>query len=230
MNLYHLYSALPPDPSKFPDLTGHTLKTLETLRDPGNFKWYIIPILIIVLYIYINEWTKNNKAAVFGGLAFWGVDLFNEIWNGIFLYLTKRAPVWGAPGNDSGLIIFAGLNIEISIMFAVLGICAVKMLPQDKTKKIFLLNNRIFLAFLGSAAAVIVEIILNLAGALTWEWSYWSIKFPWLIFLIGYLPFFAAAYFVHDLDSTKKQVSAVSLILGFDFILIIIFGFRLNWL
>jgi hypothetical protein len=230
MKFPNLYSIIPPNSDLYPDITPHTLKTLELIRDPDTFKWYLIPMIIIVLYIFINEWSKENKSVVLGAAAFWGADLFNEIWNGIFFHLTKTAPVWGVPGNDSGFIIFAGLNIEISIMFAVLGICAVKMLPKEKTKKIFRVNNRVFLAVFGAAAAVGVEIILNLAGALTWEWPYWNAKFPYLIFLIGYLPFFTAAYFVHDLKSTGKQILTVSSILSFNLILIIIFGFYLNWL
>jgi hypothetical protein len=77
--------------------------------------------------------------------------------------------------------------------------------------------------------AVIVECFLNYAGILTWEYSWWSIKCPWLIYLIGYLPFFSMAYFVHDLPTRKKQVIAVSSILGFDALLLIIFG-SIGWM
>lgn len=223
-------SAISPDLSLYPNLTDNTVKTLLNLRNPELFSWDLISLLLIVLYIYVNEWSKGNKAVILGGAAFWGMDLFNEIWNGLFLHFTKTAPVWGAPGNDSGFIIFAGLNIEISIMFAVLGICSVKLLPKDKDIKYFGINNRIFLACFGSLTAVIIEVILNKLGALTWEWKYWNPGFPYLIFLFGYLPFFAAAYFVHDLDSIKKQVYAVSGIFTIDIIAIIIFGGFLNWL
>jgi len=213
-----------------PELTENTIQALNNLRNPEMFKWHSIPIFLIVLYIYINEWSKNNKSVVIAGLAFWTMDLFNEIWNSIALHFTKTAPVWGTPGNDSAFILLPGLNIEISLMFAVFGICAVKLLPKDKKKKILGINNRIFMAFFGSASAVIIEILLNLSGALTWELKYWNIKFPYLIFLAGYLPFFLVAYFVYDMDNIKKQILTLGVLLGFDCILIFIFGFILKWL
>ena len=52
---------------------------LAQLRDPSNFSWYIIPFVIFVFYVYSVEVEKKNWNVLFAGLAFWGMDVFNEI-------------------------------------------------------------------------------------------------------------------------------------------------------
>ena len=94
---------------------------LAQLRSAENFEWYIIPVLIFVIYVYSVEIEKRNWNVLFAGLAFWGMDLFNEIWNGLVFHFTQFAPVWGTP-TRSVYEIFIGLNIEISLMFLVAGI------------------------------------------------------------------------------------------------------------
>lgn len=53
---------------------------------------------------------------------------------------------------------------------------------------------------------------------------------PVLIFLIGYLPFFLVAYWVYDMDSTRKQAMTAGAILSFDAALLVIFGGILGWI
>lgn len=53
---------------------------------------------------------------------------------------------------------------------------------------------------------------------------------PFLIFLIGYLPFFLVAYWVYDMDSTEKQAAVAFGILGFDMTLLAIFSGFLGWI
>ena len=148
-------------------------QALAILRDPGQFKWYVIPLLSFVFYVYVVEVEKKNWSLVLAGLAFWGMDWFNEIWNSLVFHFTGYAPVWGAPGNTAFLILI-GLNIEIMFMFAVSGIIWTKMLLPDKTTKIFGIPNRVFIAVAGAVFCVIVEMFLNGAGALTWDYAWWS--------------------------------------------------------
>ncbi len=211
-------------------ISENSLLGLSILRDPAQFKWQIITLFLLVLYVYSNELSKKNYSVVLGGLAFWGWDWFNETWNALWFFFTQKAPVWGAPANDTGCLIMIGLNIEITLMFAVLGICAAKLLLPDKNAKILGINNRWALAVGGSIMAVIIEMALNWCGALTWEWTYWKTGFPFILFLIGYLPFFVACYVVHDLPTLKKQIIAVSCILGFDFVTYMIFAVGLGWI
>ncbi len=204
-------------------------QALLILRDPSQFQWYIIPLLLIVIYIYNVEIGKKNWSIVFGGLALWGMDWFNEIWNALVFHFTQYAPVWGAPGETAYLILI-GLNVEITLMFAVMGVAAAHTLPQDKNLKILGLPNRLVYAAGYSIAAVIIEMLLNAAGALTWEYSWWNISAPWLIFLIGYLPFFVVSFWVYDMESVKKKTITTGIILGFDFLCLIIFAGFLGWI
>jgi hypothetical protein len=210
-------------------MTESASQALSILRDPSQFEWYVVPLLVIVIYIYNVEVGKRNWNLVFGGLALWGMDWFNEIWNALVFHFTQYAPVWGAPA-DTAYLILIGLNIEICMMFFILGIAAAHTLPEDKQMKILGLPNRLVYAVGYSIVAVFIEILLNAAGALTWDYSWWRIKVPWLIFLIGYLPFFVVCFWVHDMETVKKKAITVGAILGFDAFCLILFGAILKWI
>jgi hypothetical protein len=204
-------------------------QALQILRNGSQFQWYVIPLFAFVVYVYAVEIEKKNWSLVFAGLAYWGMDWFNEIWNALVFHFTQYAPVWGAPGQTAYLILI-GLNIEICFMFAIAGIAFAKMLPAEKKLKILGLPNRLFFAIAGSIFTVFVEILLNAIGALTWEYLWWSAGAPWLIFLLGYLPFFLVSFWVYDMESTKKQALTVGGIFAFNLICIIIFGVILRWI
>jgi hypothetical protein len=123
-----------------------------------------------------------------------------------------------------------GLNIEISFMFAIAGIAFAKMLPADKKLKIIGIPNRLLFAIAGSIFCVIVELLLNAAGALTWDYPWWGAAAPWLIFLVGYLPFFLVSFWVFDMPTVKQKAITVGVILGFDLICLILFAGILNWI
>jgi len=209
--------------------TESARQALSVLRNPETFQWYVIPLFALVVYVYAVEVERRNWSLVFAGLAFWGMDWFNEIWNGLAFHFTNRAPVWGTPG-DSAYVLLIGLSIEICFMFAISGIAFGKMLPADKRQKILGIPNRLFFAVVGSAFCVFVEILLNLAGALTWDHSFWNIRAPWLIFLVGYLPFFLVSFWVHDMECAKKQAITVGTILSLDALALVIFGVVLRWI
>jgi len=209
--------------------TESAQQALSILRDGSQFQWYVIPLFAFVVYVYAVEIERRNWNLFFAGLAFWGMDWFNEIWNALVFHFTNHAPVWGAPGQTAYLILI-GLNIEITFMFAIAGITFGKMLPADRKLKILGIPNRLLFAVVGAAFCVFVEILLNSIGALTWEYSWWSAGAPWLIFLIGYLTFFLVSFWVHDLKTVRSKVIVVGAIFGVDLLAIIIFGFILNWI
>ena len=209
--------------------TPFAAEALQNLRDPGLWQWYAITLLAFVFYVYAVEVERKNWNLVLAGLAYWGMDWFNEIWNGLVFHFNNYAPVWGAPGKTAFLLLI-GLNIEICFMFAVSGIIWCKMLPPDKKMKILGLPNRLVFAVTGSIFCVFIEVLLNLADALTWDYSWWSVKAPYLIFLIGYLPFFLVSFWVFDMESRKKQIAAVSVIGGVDILSLIVFGGILGWI
>jgi hypothetical protein len=210
-------------------MTENTQQALSILRDLGHFKWYVIPLLAFVFYVYVQETEKHNWSLVLAGLAFWGMDWFNEIWNSLVLHFTGYAPVWAAPG-DTAYLILVGLNIEICFMFAVSGIIWTKMLPPDRNTRILGIPNRWFIAVAGSIFCVFVEYLLNSANALTWDYSWWSRSAPWLIFLFGYLTFFVVAFWVYDMKSIKARLITVGTIWAVDVLALVIFIPILKWI
>jgi len=209
--------------------TSSAQQALSILRDGSQFRWYVIPLFALVVYVYAVEIERRNWNLVFAGLAFWGMDWFNEIWNSLVFHFAGTAPVWGAPGQTAYLILI-GLNIEITFMFAIAGIAFGKLLPPNKGTRILGIPNRVVLAVVGAAFCVFVEVLLNAVGALTWEYPWWSARAPWLIFLFGYLHFFAVSFWVHDMKSLRSKLITVGVILGVDILCLVVFGALLGWL
>ena len=209
--------------------TESASQALSILRDGSQFQWYVIPLFALVVYVYANEIERRNWNLVFAGLAFWGMDWLNEIWNSLVFHFTQYAPVWGAPGKTAYLILI-GLNIEICFMFAIAGITFAKMLPPERKARILGVPNRLFFALAGSAFCVFVEVLLNAVGALTWEYSWWNVGAPWLIFLFGYLTFFLVSFWVFDLPTIRKKLSVLGVVYGVDILALIVFGVALRWI
>ena len=67
-------------------MTEASLRALDGLRDLTMLKWYVIPLLAIVFYIYAPEIKKARRSgnwdAVIAGLTLFGMDFINETWNG----------------------------------------------------------------------------------------------------------------------------------------------------
>ncbi len=210
------------------EYTDFTKQALENLRNPATLQWYIIPLLAIMFYVYASEVQKKNWNLVFAGLAFWGMDWINEIINSLVLHFSHYAPIWGTPGQ-SAYTVLIGLNVEIMFMFSIAGIVWSKMLLDDKNAKILGINNRWFFIIAGSVFSVIVEYFLNAADMLTWDYSWWNAKNPWLIVPFGYMTFFIVAYWVHDMESIKKQIITVGSIFTIVILSLIIFG-SLGWI
>lgn len=210
-------------------MTEASQNALEILRKGGHFEWPVITLFVLAVYVYAVEIERRNWNVVLGGLAFYGMDLFNEIWNGLVLHFTGRSAVWTTPGGTSYLI-FVGLTIEISIMFAILGVALLKMLPEDRSLRILGLPNRWFFALLNSALCVFIEILLNRAGALIWEYSWWRFPNVLLLFLLGYLPFMVVSFWVHDMEKIKSKLAVLAVIYGIDSAAILVFACGLKWI
>ena len=209
--------------------TDSAAQAMSILRNPSTFQWYVIPLFALIVYVYAVEVERRNWSLVFAGLAFWGMDWFNEIWNGLVFHFTQYAPVWGAPSKTAYLLLI-GLNIEICFMFAIAGVTFSKMLPKDKKLKVLGMPNRLFFAIAGSIFCVLVEQLLHAAGALTWDYSWWNVGAPWLIFLIGYLPFFLVSFWVFDMPTLRQKVITAGSLLGFDLVCLVVFAGILGWI
>lgn len=175
------------------------------------------PLLAIVFYVYAREIKEARRSgnwdALLAGLTLFGMDFFNETWNGWVLVLTGRSAVWTAPG-DTALRTMVGWNIEIMFMFALAGLVCYHTLSGDPAEKILGLPNRWFWAIGCAAFCVFIEVLLNIGGLLVWEYPFWTRSFAglWLIFVFGYFEFYAAVICVLGLKKGSEQVLAATLI------------------
>ncbi len=208
--------------------TPASVEALSKLRQLNPVTgWYVITLFVIVLYIYGVEIKKaretNNWSTVFAGLTLLGLDLINEIWNGLVFAFSNYSAFWTTPGA-SAYIILIGWNIEIAFMFSIAGIVFTKFLPKDKNKKMFGLPNRWAMAIGFAIFSVFVEILLNWGNYLIWEYTFWNWYNPIFIFLIGYFHFYIGTFYVYDLPERKDKIKIVGIIYGISIVLLCIFG------
>ncbi len=200
-------------------MTPASLQALQHLRDLATLKWYVVPLLGLVFYVYAVEIKKarqsGNWDAVHAGLTLFGMDFVNETANGWILHLTGRSALWTVPG-ETALRTMIGWNIEIMFMFAISGIVYYHTLSQDPRERIFGIPNRWFWAVAYSAFCVFVEWFLNKGGLLVWEYPFWnrSLGGIWLIFLFGYFHFYVATILVLRLASLRRRALAIAGIYG----------------
>ena len=210
-------------------VTDATREAQRLLRDPSQFKWYTVALLGFALYVYSVEVERRRWDIVLAGLAFWLMDWVNEVANALVLHFTDRAPIWAVTGDLSYLILI-GLNIEISLLFLIAGVVFVKQLPADPRMRILGVPNRWLLAFVFSCFAVAVEVLLHETGYFNWEYWWWNVPFVPLIVLLGYLPFFAVAFWVYDMPDNRRRLRVVGALAALDTAGILLFGPLLGWI
>jgi hypothetical protein len=215
-------------------MTQASIQALTRIRDFTTLKWYVIPLLALVFYVYAKEIrkarTSRNWDAVIAGLTLFGMDFFNETWNGWVLAASGRSALWTAPG-DTALRTMVGWNIEIMFMFAVAGIVFYYTCSPDPSERILGLPNRWFWAVGYAGFCVLVECVLNAGGLLIWEYPFWNRSFAgiWLIFLIGYFEFFAAINLVLSLRSMRGKLTSVGAIYAVPILMNVIAFAGLGW-
>jgi hypothetical protein len=196
---------------------------LNGLRDLSTIQWYIIPLLAIVVYIWTIEIRKARESGnwnpIWAGAAVFGMDFINETWNGWVFHVTQHSAFWTTPG-PTALRTLIGWNIEIMFMFAILGLIYGNTISEDYDEKILGISNHWFYVIMYSIICVFVEVILNIGGQLVWEYPWWnaSITGIWLIFFIGYFPFFTMALIVINLREDKHRKMVLGAIYGFAII------------
>lgn len=196
-------------------MTAASQMALQGLRDLSTIKWYVIPLLAIVLYIYATEIKKarlsGNWQAVFAALTMFGMDFINETWNGLVFHFTQYSAFWTTPG-ETALRTMVGWNIEIMFMFSIAGFIYYHTLSENKAEKILGIPNRWFWAIGYAAFCVFVECLLNKGGHLVWEYPWWYRSFSgiWLIFFFGYFHFYVAIIIVLGMKSIRNQIITIS--------------------
>ncbi|MGZ5333288.1 MAG: hypothetical protein ACXWD7_05210 [Solirubrobacterales bacterium] len=211
-------------------VTDFTLEAQRLLRDQSQFKWYLVTLLVLVLYVYAVEVERRRWDIVLAGAAFWLADWINEIANALVLHFTDRAAVWTVTGN-TGYLVLIGLTAEISMMFAISGVVYAKSLPPNPRTRLLGLPNRLTLGLGFSVFAVVVELLLNCAGVFHWEYWWWDK--PWglpTIVVFGYLWFFLIAAYVLDRPDNRSRLRVVGAMASLVAVALVVFGPVLEWI
>jgi hypothetical protein len=214
--------------------TEASRRALVGLRSSSMLKWYVVPLLLLVVYIYTKE-IKESRASgnwdpILAGLVLLGCDFFNESWNGWVFHLSERSAVWTTPG-PTAYRVFVGWNVEIIFAFAIFGLVYYHSLLPDKESKILGLPNRWFFAIFFAILAVIIEVVLNIGDHLVWEYSWWFRSWGgiWLIFFLGYFYWFVAINIMLSLKSMKNKLIFIGAIWALPIILNVIGLGILGW-
>lgn len=201
-----------------------TQKALEILRQGGNFQWYIITLLALVVYVYFNEISKKNWKGVAAGLALYSVHWFYEILNALIQHFSGHA-LWTVP-TGTAFLLLVGVGIELSFMFSIAGLVMSKLLPADPKLKILGINNRLLFAVGNAAFFAIVEIFLATTPTFVWVYPWWG-AFP--VFITVYVPFFLAAFYCYDWKP-RTQIRFIGALAGLDVVMMIVFAGILHWI
>jgi len=177
-----------------------TEAALSILRSGEPFEWYVVTLLALTLYAYINEISKKNWRAVAGGLALYMVHWSVEIINALIQHFSGHA-LWTVPTGTAFLILI-GVGIEISFMFPVIALTMCKLLPEDPRQKIWGINNRLLLALINAALISFIEIFLAKTPAFVWVYPWWGSV---TVFITVYIPFFVAAFYVYDWNPAAQK-------------------------
>jgi hypothetical protein len=210
-------------------VTDFTAEAQRLLRDPAQFKWYVVTLLVLVLYVYAVEAERRRWDVILAGLAFWLADWINEIANALILHFSHRAALWTVTGSTAYLILI-GLTIEISLMFAISGVVFVKTLPAERRVKLFGLPNRLTIGLGFSIFAVFVEVLLHGTGYFHWEYWWWNFPFVLPIVIFGYLWFFLISAYVYDLPDDRRRLRVVGAMAALVAAALIVFGPLLGWI
>ena len=200
-----------------------TERAMAIVRTGDDFQWYVIPLLVIVLYIYANEIEAKRYANVAAGLALYMVHWFVEIANAVIQHLTGHA-LWTVP-TGTAFSIMVGVGVEISLMFSIAGIVTAKLLPEDPKARMLGMNSRVFVAVSTAAAASILEIFLVRTPTFVWVYPFWG-ALP--VFVTVYIPFFAAAVWCHDAEP-KKSIAFIRVLGGINLVGLVLFGL-MGWI
>src|SRR5512143_2472853 len=201
-----------------------TAAALGILRNPATFQWYVIPLLAVVIYIYANEIQNRRWNVVAAGLALYVVHWLVEIVNALIQHFSGHA-LWTVPAGTAFLLLI-GVGVEISLMFSVAGLIMSKLLPADPKLKILGVNNRLLFTLVNAAFFAIVEIFLVQTPTFVWVYPWWGAL---SVFALVYIPFFAAAFYVHDWPR-RQQVKFIGSLSVIDALLLVVFAGILHWI
>ena len=198
---------LPPGPQ-----TSASSEALSKVRDPKELVWYVVPLLALMFYIYAKEIRRARKTGnwdyVLAGIFQIGLSMVGEPYNGWVLCITGRSAMWTV-ARQSAYLIYVGLNLEIMFIFSFIGTMVAYTLPSDKEQNIWGIRTRTIAIYLWTLVAVLIEMLLNYAGLLVWEYHIWNRNLIGGIFVyICYLTGFMNVLNMLDMPTTSLKIKA----------------------
>jgi hypothetical protein len=201
-----------------------TSAALSILRNGNNFQWYVITLFAFVIYIYVNEISKNNWKSIAAGLSLYMVHWFFEILNALIQHFSGHA-LWTVP-TGTAFLLLVGVGVELSLMFAVAGLIFSKLLPENPKTKILGINSRLFFAIFNAAFFSIFEIFLAKTPAFVWVYPWWG-ALP--VFITVYIPFFIVSMYSYDWKP-KIQKQVIGGLATINILMLILFAGILKWI
>lgn len=201
-----------------------TEQALALLRSGAPFHWNVIALLAVVLYIYLNEYSKGNWRGIAAGLSLYTVHWLYEIANALVQHFSGHA-LWTVPAGTSFLLLI-GVGVELSFMFSIAGLLLSKLLPDDPSVKILGLPNRLAFAIGHAAFFSVFEIFLVMTPAFHWVYPWWG-ALP--VFITTYIPFFLVSMYSYDW-SPRTQIAVIGGLAAVDALLLIVCGGVLGWI
>jgi hypothetical protein len=183
-----------------------TQDALDILRSGDLFSLNIIFMLVVVLYIYFNEFKHKNWGAIAAGLSLYTIHWFVEIINSVVQSISGHA-LWTVPTGTSYLILI-GLGIELNLMFAIAGIAQSKLLPDDPKEKMFSIGRfgvpkPLAIGIGNAAVASIIEIFLIFTRSFVWVWEWWNAI---TVFIFVYIPFFVVSAYSYYWEKKNSEM------------------------
>ena len=197
---------------------------LSILRDGSNFQWYVITLFAFVIYVYVNEISKNNWKNIAAGLSLYMVHWFFEIINALIQHFSGHA-LWTVPTGTSFLLLI-GVGVELSLMFSIAGLIFSKLLPEDPKTRILGINSRLFFAIFNAAFFSVFEIFLAKTPAFVWVYPWWG-ALP--VFINVYIPFFVISMYSYDWKP-EIQKKVIGRLAGVNAVCLILFAGILKWI
>ena len=197
---------------------------LAILRSGDPFQWYVITLLALTIYVYVNEISKKNWKGIAAGLSLYMVHWLAEIINALIQQFSGHA-LWTAP-TGTAFPLLVGVGVELSFMFSIAGLIFSKLLPEDPHEKILGINNRLAFTIGNAAFFSIFEIFLVKTPAFVWVYPWWG-AFP--VFITVYIPFFAAAFYVYHWKP-RSQILFISSLFMINAAALVVFAGILHWI
>lgn len=187
------------------------------VRSTANFHWGTIFMIAVVVFIYGYLLSKKEYKLVIAGLSLYSVHWLCEICNALIAKIWGY-PLWACTNDSTSYLLLIGVSVELSMMFALAGMCAYQMLPVDKSKKFLHLNIRWWVVIAMSVLFSCVEIFLASTGKFLWVYPWWGAL---LVCVTVYVPFFIAAVFVPDAPVKFQKIFLPSIV-GLNILLLAI--------